>query len=60
MQQFAAGLQGFFTRGDMGLKDDERPGPSKIVTTPQTIDKVHDTVLSERRLNMKEIVMNVG
>lgn len=49
-----------FKRGDLSIEDDERPGPSKTVTTPETVDQVHDIVLKDRRINIDEIARIVG
>ena len=37
------------------MKDDPRSGHPKSVTTSEIINKVHDIVLEDRRLNVSEI-----
>ena len=38
------------------MKDEYRLGRSVEVTTPEMIDKIHDIVLSDRRIKVREIV----
>ena len=51
-------VQKWFTKFRCGRKstsDAERPGRPKEVTTQDMIDKVHDIVLADRRLKVREI-----
>ena len=49
-----------FKRGRTSTKDENRWGHSVEVTTPEMIDKIHDMVLSNRRINVREIVEATG
>ncbi|XP_014486574.1 PREDICTED: putative uncharacterized protein FLJ37770, partial [Dinoponera quadriceps] len=49
-----------FKRGRTSLKDDPRKGRPKTATTPETIEKVHNIVLDDRRLKVCEIAEAVG
>ena len=51
-----------FQRGRKRLGDDERSGRSKTATTDENIAKVHEMVLDDRRIKMREIaeVMNMS
>jgi len=44
-----------FKRGRRSLEDDERPGRPKTVTTNDNIAKVHQLVLDDRRIKVREI-----
>ena len=44
----------------MSLKDDPREGRPKTATTPETIEKVRDIVLDNRRVKVCEIAEAVG
>lgn len=49
-----------FKRGRTSVQDEARPGPPKIVTTPEMVSKVHDMVLADRRLKLSEIADTIG
>ncbi|XP_065671876.1 protein GVQW3-like [Hydra vulgaris] len=51
-----------FKRGRQSLGDDERSGHLKTATTDENIAKVHQTVLDDRRIKVREIaeVMNIS
>lgn len=49
-----------FRCGRTDTNDATRPGRPKEVTTPDFIDKVHDIVLADRRLKVREIAKMVG
>lgn len=49
-----------FKRGRTSLEDDPREGRPKTATTPETIEKVHDIVLDDRRVKVREIAEAVG
>jgi len=40
-----------FKRGDFSTCDAPRPGRPKTVTTPQTIDQIHELILEDRRIS---------
>jgi hypothetical protein len=40
----------------MSVLNEERPGRSIEVTTDEMIHKIHDIVLADRRMNIREIV----
>ena len=44
-----------FRCGHISISDAERPGRSKEVTSQEMVDKIHDIVLNDRRLNVREI-----
>ena len=45
-----------FKRSDTSRKDEHRSGRPVEVTTPEMIDKIHDMILSDRRIKVREIV----
>ena len=45
-----------FKRGRISTKDEHCSGRPVEVTTPEMIDKIHDMVLSDRRIQVREIV----
>ena len=45
-----------FKRGYISTKDERRSGRPVEVNTPEMIDKIHDVVLSDRRIKVREIV----
>lgn len=49
-----------FKRGRMDIKDEHRSGRPKSVTTPETVAKIHDLVLKDRRLKLSEIASAVN
>src|ERR1700712_1634247 len=56
-------VQKWFTNfrcGQMTTEDAERPGPSFTVTTEEIVTKVHDIVLHDRRVKVREIAEAVG
>ena len=50
----------WFTEFRCGTADAERPGRPVEVSTPETIEKIHDMVLADRRLKVREIVEVIG
>ena len=46
--------------GRISTNDAERPGGSKVVTSQEMIDKIHDIVLDDRRLKVREISKSVN
>ena len=46
-----------FKRGRTSTKDEDRSGRPVEVTTPEIIDKIHDMVLSDRRIKVREILL---
>ena len=44
-----------FGCGRISTSDAERPGRPKEVTSKEMIDKIHDNVLNDRRLKVREI-----
>jgi len=49
-----------FKRGRTGLEDDPRKGRPKSATTPEIIEQVHDTVLDDRQMKVREIAETIG
>lgn len=49
-----------FKRGRESIEDDPREGRPKSATTPELIDRVHDMVLEDRRVKLREIAEAVG
>ena len=53
-----------FRCGRINTSDAERPGPPKKVTSQEMIDKIHNIVLNDRRLKVREIsetaIISVG
>ncbi|XP_036149093.1 protein GVQW3-like [Monomorium pharaonis] len=49
-----------FKRGCTSTKDEHRSGRPVEVTTPGMINKIHDMVLSNRRIKVREIVEATG
>jgi transposase len=49
-----------FKRGRTGLEDDSREGRPKIATTPEILEQVHDMVLDDRRMKVREIAETTG
>lgn len=45
-----------FRRGRTSIFDEERPGRPNEVTTEEMINKIHDIVLADRRVKLREIV----
>ena len=49
-----------FKRGRTSLEDDPREGRPKSATTPEIIEQVHDMVLDDRRIKVREIAETIG
>ena len=49
-----------FKRGRESLEDDPRPGRSVTVSTRETIDKIHDMILADRRIKQRYIATHLG
>jgi histone-lysine N-methyltransferase SETMAR len=49
-----------FKRGRESLEDDPRPGRSVTVSTKETIDKIHDMILADRRIKQRYIATQLG
>jgi histone-lysine N-methyltransferase SETMAR len=49
-----------FKRGRTSLEDDPREGRPKSTTPPEIIEQVHDMVLDDREIKMREIAETVG
>ncbi|UYV74798.1 hypothetical protein LAZ67_12001016 [Cordylochernes scorpioides] len=49
-----------FKRGRTSLEDDLREGQPKTTTTLETIEKIHNIVLDDRRVKLGEIAEAVG
>jgi len=49
-----------FKRGRTSLEDDPREGHSKSATTPEIIEQVHDMVLDDGRMKVREIAETIG
>ena len=46
---------GQFKRGDFSTCDAPRPGRPKTLTTPESIDQIHELILEDRRISSKSI-----
>jgi len=49
-----------FHRGHTSLEDDPREGHPKSATTPQIIKQVHNMVLHDRQMKVREIAETIG
>jgi len=49
-----------FQRGRTSVFDEPRPGATKTTTTKDNVTKIHDLVLADRRLKIREIAETVG
>jgi histone-lysine N-methyltransferase SETMAR len=49
-----------FKRGHTSLEDDPREGCPKSATTPEIIEQVHDMVLDDWRMEVREIAETIG
>jgi len=49
-----------FQRGRTSVFDELRPGAPKTATTEDNMTKIHDLVLADRRLKVREIAETVG
>jgi len=47
-------------RGRTSVFDEPRPGAPKMATTEDNVTKIHDLVLADRRLKIREIAETVG
>ena len=47
-------------RGRTSLEDDPREGRSKSATTPEIIEQVHNMVLDDQRMKVREISETIG
>lgn len=45
-----------FKRGRTSIQDDKRPGRPKTVTCEETVAKIHNFVLNDRRLKVRKLV----
>ena len=48
-----------FQRGRTSVFDEPRPGAPKTATTEDNVNKIHDLVLADRRLKVREIAETV-
>jgi hypothetical protein len=48
-----------FKRGRTNLEDDPREGRLKSATTPEITEQVHDMVLDDRRMKVREIAETI-
>jgi transposase len=49
-----------FESGRTSLEDDPREGRSKSASTPEIIEQVHDMILDDQRMKVREIAENIG
>jgi transposase len=49
-----------FKRGRTGLENNPREGRPKSATPPEIIEQVHDMVLDDRRMKVREIAETIG
>jgi histone-lysine N-methyltransferase SETMAR len=49
-----------FKRGRTSLENDPREGRPKIATTPEIIEQVHDMLLDNQRMKVREIAETIG
>jgi histone-lysine N-methyltransferase SETMAR len=49
-----------FKRGRTSLEDDPREGRPKSATTPEIIEQLHDMILDDRRIKVREIAETKG
>jgi len=49
-----------FQRGRTSVFDEPRPGGPKTATTEDNVTQIHDLVLADRRLRIREIAETVG
>jgi hypothetical protein len=49
-----------FKPGRASLEDDRREGRPKSATTPEIIEQVHDMLLGDRRMKVREITETMG
>jgi histone-lysine N-methyltransferase SETMAR len=53
-------LAATFKRGRTSLKDDPREGHPVSATTPEIFEQVHDVVMDDRRMKVREIAETIG
>jgi len=53
-------LEAQFKRGDFSTCDAPRPARPKTVTTPETVDQIHELILEDRRISAKSIADQLG
>lgn len=44
-----------FVRGRTSVFDDDHLGPSNTVTTPEIVNKIHDMIMADRRIKIREL-----
>jgi transposase len=49
-----------FKHGHTSLEDDPHEGHPKSATTPEIIEQVHDMILDDRRMKVREIAETIG
>jgi transposase len=49
-----------FKRGHISLEDDPSEGRPKSATPPEIIEQVHDMVLDDRQIKVREITETIG
>ena len=49
-----------FKRGDFSTCNAPRPGQTKILTTPEIIDQIHELILEDRRISATLIAGQLG
>jgi histone-lysine N-methyltransferase SETMAR len=49
-----------FKHGRTSLEGDPREGHPKSATTPEIIEQVHDMLLDDRRMKVREITESIG
>lgn len=49
-----------FRRGRKSTEDEERCGRPKTVVTPETVDRVHDMIIADRRIGLSRIAETLG
>uniref|UniRef100_T1HJ95 Uncharacterized protein n=1 Tax=Rhodnius prolixus TaxID=13249 RepID=T1HJ95_RHOPR len=59
LEQFISGFK-IFGVAIRATSDAERSGRPVEVTTPEIIDKIHDMVMDDRRVKVREIASAVG
>jgi len=49
-----------FKHGRTSLEDDPREGCPKSATTPEIIEQVHDIILDDQQIKVREIAETIG